>query len=266
MKDLVIRTTPTLFPSEAEWAMLKEQAAMVVKTGFLPRAVDTPERAIAIALKGRELGIPPMQAFAHIHIVDGKPTISAELMLSLIYKNSAGAIVNYIEDTDKRCVVEAKRQGGKATKFSFTIDEARQAGLLAKNNWKSYPAAMLRARTVAIVARALFPDAIAGCSHIPDELGADIDEDGNIALPASQDGAAAPEGKAAKPDPKKRTRKDLGIEIMNAAKDLDMDKEKVEEWAQEDFNKSAKDLTVAEMEALLGTLLMELGRKKGPNS
>lgn len=61
--ELVIRNQGSLFPSETEWKMLKEQATMAVKSGFLPRAVDTPEKAIVIALKGRELGIPPDASF-----------------------------------------------------------------------------------------------------------------------------------------------------------------------------------------------------------
>jgi len=170
----------TLFPSQAEWEMLKEQAAMVVKTGFLPSAIRTPEQAIAIALKGRELGIPPMQSFAHIYIIQGKPTISSELMLSLIFKNCPGAIMNYVQSTNDSCVIEAKRPNGSAARFSFTMDDARRADLLGKGNWKNYPGAMLRARAIAIMARALFPDAIMGCSYTPEELGAEINSDGEV--------------------------------------------------------------------------------------
>lgn len=171
------RQSPSLFPTESEWNMIREQASLAVKTGFLPKAVDTPEKAITIALKGRELGIPPMQAFSHIHIIQGKPTISAELMLSLIYRNVPGTVINYIETSSKACVIEAKRPGGKPTRFAFTIEEAKQAGLLSKDSWKSYPGAMLRARCVSIVARALFPDAIMGCSYTAEELGGDVEMD-----------------------------------------------------------------------------------------
>lgn len=170
----------SLFPNDAEWSMLKEQAAMAVKSGLLPQAVNTPEKAIAIALKGRELGIPPMQAFSHIHVIQGKPTISAELMLALVYKNCPGAVIDYVENTPKRCLISAKRPGAPARQFSFTIEEAKQAGLLNKDSWRHYPAAMLRARTVSIVARAVFADAIMGCSYTPEEMGAEVTDEGEV--------------------------------------------------------------------------------------
>jgi hypothetical protein len=50
------------------------------------------------------------------------------------------------------------------------MEDAKVAGLLSKDTWKKYPEAMLRARCVAIVARALFPDAIMGASYTPEEL------------------------------------------------------------------------------------------------
>lgn len=271
-QELVIRNQTSLFPSESEWKMLKEQAAMVVKTGFLPAAVNTPEKAITIALKGRELGIPPMQAYSHIHIIDGKPTISAELMLSLIYKNCPGAVINYLETSDKVCTIETKRPNHKVTSFTFTIEDARKANLLNKKNWQNYPGAMLRARTVAILARAVYPDAIQGCSYIPEELGADVDDEGKvITIPVSptesdpkpsaepsQKPAAATAPPAAQGE---RDRKTVALEIMEAGAQLGLKKAEIDKWAQDDFGKTAKDLSVAEMETLLGTLQKEIGAR-----
>jgi hypothetical protein len=73
-------------PSVEEFRTMKELGAMAIKSGFLPTSINTPEKAVIIILKGRELGIPPMQAFSSIAVVNGKPTMSAELMLSLIYR------------------------------------------------------------------------------------------------------------------------------------------------------------------------------------
>jgi len=263
--ELALRGPVTLFPTQAEWAMLKEQATMAVKSGLLPRAVDTPEKAIIIALKGRELGIPPMQAFSHIHIVDGKPTMSAEMMLALIYKNAAGAVVNYVESTDKKCAIEARRHGHNAAIFTYTIEEAKLAGLLNKKNWQSYPAAMLRARAVAIVARAVFPDAIQGCSHTPEELGAEVNDEGEVIVvpPSPEENKPEPDKKPASAPAaaKARGRKEIGAEIMAVANDLGLSKDEVEQWAIEDFKKSGRELTLEEMETFLGTLQSELGRR-----
>lgn len=180
MNELQTVQATTLFPTPAEWNMLKEQATMAVKSGFLPIAIKTAEQATIIALKGRELGIPPMHAFSHIHVIQGRPTVSAELMLSLIFKNCPGAKIHYQESTEARCSIEAARPGQKSSTFSFTIEEAKKAGLLSKTPWQNFPAAMLRARVISIVGRAVFPDAIMGCSYTHEEMGAEVDEDGAI--------------------------------------------------------------------------------------
>src|SRR3990167_7192873 len=170
-KELALATPSSLMPSQQEWALMMEQATTLGRSGLLPKSIDTPEKAIAIALKGRELGIPMMHSFSHIHIVDGKPGASAELMLALIYRKFPQAVVHYKESSEKICRVVVTRPGRKEQEFSYSIDEAQKAGLLAKTNWQKYAAAMLRARAVAIVGRAVFPDALMGCNYTPEELG-----------------------------------------------------------------------------------------------
>lgn len=158
------------------WQTMKEQANMLVKSGFLPKAVDTPEKAMAIAMKGRELGIPMMQSITSINVIDGKPTISAELMAALVLQRISGAVLRCVETSNTICTYEAGRPGDKILKMSFTWDDAIQAGVTNKNNWKNYPAAMLRARCCSAICRIVFPDAIMGC-YTPDELGAITTED-----------------------------------------------------------------------------------------
>ena len=174
MSNLVVQS---VLPEPAEFTMMKEMATMAVKSGLLPVAINSPEKALIIMLKGRELQIPPMQAFSHINVISGKPTMSAELMLAQIYKCVPRAVVNFTSTNEKECVIEAQRPHGMKTKFSFTIEEAQQAGLLSKGPWKQYPSAMLRARCISAMARALFPDALNGVSYTPEELGADVEID-----------------------------------------------------------------------------------------
>jgi hypothetical protein len=261
----------SLFPTDSEWLALKDQATTVVKSGLLPSAIKTAEQAIAIALKGRELGIPVMQAFAHIHIIQGKPTISAELMLSLIFRNCPGAVVDYVETDDLRCVIQAKRPNGSAVRFSFSMEDAKKAGLLSKDSWSKYPGAMLRARAIAIMARALFPDAINGCSYTPEELGADLDDDGCVIdvvpqsatqpiqkpIPAPAPGSVS----AATPGRQViRSREVIYKEIVAQGAAMNLGQNEVVEWAAEWANKPPKDMTTKEMDAFLEHLKHEAGR------
>jgi hypothetical protein len=169
-----------LMPSLQEWTMMKDQAALLIESGFLPSSIRKPAQAIAIMLKGREMGIPPMQAFAHIHIINGKPCISAELMMALIFKHVPGARIHIQETTADICRIAVNRPGHPATMFTFSMEDARKADLLGKSVWKQYTRAMLRSRCVSEMARAVFPDALMGCSYTPEEMGAPVDDDGNV--------------------------------------------------------------------------------------
>ena len=154
-----------------QWEVLQAQCQILVKSGFLPPSIKTVEQAITVGLKGWEIDIPLMQAFSGISIIQGKPSISAELMLSLIYKNCKGASVEFETLSDKGCSIVARRPGGKAQTFKFDELDARKAGLINKQIWKQYGRALYRSRCISEMARSLFPDALMGASYVPEELG-----------------------------------------------------------------------------------------------
>ena len=164
--------------SMSEWDEMREQAQTLVSSRFLPKAIDTAEKAIAVIMTGKELGLGTMQSLRSIHIVEGKPTMAAELMSALVAERIPGALLRVAETSEKRCVVEAGRPGTQATNFTWTLEDARVAGLLNKDNWKKYPRAMLRSRAVSEACRAVFPDAIIGV-YTPDELGVEVASDGS---------------------------------------------------------------------------------------
>jgi hypothetical protein len=153
----------------SEWQALKEQARIALSSGYLPKSIRTPEQAITIGLAGRELGLPPLTAFRSIHLIDGKITLSADLMHALVHKRVAGAVCNVVVTNNEKCVVEAQRPGGKVVAFEFTLDDAKAAGLTGKENWRKYPAAMLRARAISAACRAVFPEIFLGV-YTPEEL------------------------------------------------------------------------------------------------
>jgi hypothetical protein len=159
----------------------KEQADSLLKSGFLPASIKTTEQAIAIILKGKEVGFPPMQAFSHINVINGKPAISAEGMNYLIRKTHPRARISILKRTDAVCEIKAQRHSDEApVLFSFTMDDAKRAALLANPSWQKYPKAMLFARCFSEMARTLFPDAIGGISYTPEEMGAQVNESGEV--------------------------------------------------------------------------------------
>lgn len=156
---------------------MKEQVDVVLKSGFLPSTIKTAEQALAIAIKGIEVGMPLMQSYSHINIIEGRPSISAEGMNYLIRKNCPRGTINILEMSVQRCVIKASRPGQKELEYEFSIDDAKKALLLANPSWQKYPKNMLFARCLANVARTMFPDCIGGISYTPEELGVEVISD-----------------------------------------------------------------------------------------
>ena len=151
------------------WTIMREQAKTLVESGFLPKAIRTPEQAMAIIQTGKELGLQPMQSIRSIHIIEGRPCMSADLIAGLALSRHPGGTLRVVETTNERCLVVAARAGNEPTEIEFTIQDARNAGLAGKDVWRKYPRAMLRARCLTEAARCIFPDIVAGL-YDPEEL------------------------------------------------------------------------------------------------
>ena len=172
---VALQTQPVeLIPSMGTWNQIMTVCETLVQSGFLPKGINTPEKAAAVALKGNELGIPMMQSFSHIAIVQGKPTCSAELQLALVARG--GVTWEFTENTDEKATVIFLRPGFSDFVSTFTMADAKRAGLVTRGSaWEKYPRAMLRARAISAGARVIGPDLIGGMSYTPEELGAVVD-------------------------------------------------------------------------------------------
>lgn len=151
------------------------QADFFVKSGFMPKHFDTVPKVYAAITLGQELGLAPWAALNNIFVIGGKPSINANLMLSLI--QSSGLLTEFDVDVNEaRAIVKMSRRGVGSYTSTFGMDDAKRAGLLSGNNsrmWNTYPKAMLKARAIADCARTLFADVLLGM-YTPDELGAQV--------------------------------------------------------------------------------------------
>ena len=129
---------------------------LLVKSGMIPNSIRTPEAAMAIIIKGMELGLPPMAALAGITVIQGKPTVSPQLMLSLI--NRSGQLEDVqIETGMQGATVTMKRRGRSAFTSRFGPAEAKAMQLDGKDNYKKQAPVMYQWRAVAGCARVVFP-------------------------------------------------------------------------------------------------------------
>jgi hypothetical protein len=130
------------------------------------------DQAFAKLIFGRDLGLSATQAMTDIHIIEGKPEMSANLQAS---KVKASGRYDYTVDelTPERCQLsfyELARapMAMRATRellgvSEFTIEDAQRAGLVKdKSPWVKYPRNMLFARAMSNGVAWYCPDVMNG--------------------------------------------------------------------------------------------------------
>jgi hypothetical protein len=147
-----------------KYADLRLMVEAMSRSGFFKEARDI-DKAITLALVGQELGIGPATAIRGIHIIEGKTSLSSNLMAAQI-KGSGKYTYRVRENTSKVCRIEFfEMVAGKSESIGtseFTIEEAQQANLMGNPSWKKYPKAMLFARALSQGARTHTPDVFGG--------------------------------------------------------------------------------------------------------
>jgi hypothetical protein len=148
-------------------------AGKISTTNFVPKGLrGKPAEIAACILTGREVGIGPMESLSKIHVIDGRPAMSAELMRSLVMRD--GHEITYPTLTDDKVTAKGKRAGSDTwTEVTWTMKDAQRIGVSGRDTWKKYPRQMLSARATSELCRLLFPDALGGISYTPEELGDD---------------------------------------------------------------------------------------------
>lgn len=149
-----------------------ELAKVLASGGLVGRGMK-PETIFTVILLGAELGITPLAALRNINVIDGKPALSADCMAALCMRSAQCKYFVLVSSDDKRAIYETLRLGyQKPVRLEFTFEQATRAGVTGKDNWRKYPAAMLRARCITAIARTVYPDIVSGLYN-PEELGAD---------------------------------------------------------------------------------------------
>ena len=155
-------------------------AKQMIASGFLPKTIDRPAKALAIMQVGRELGLPPMMALSHFYVIGNKVSSDAQMMLAVALKSGKIEPPQYVERSDTRCVLRLARTGGKPQEFTFTIDDARRLGVAERNkaNYQSQPRVMLQWRCLSEALRAMAPDALGGL-YTHEEMGLPVRVEGD---------------------------------------------------------------------------------------
>lgn len=141
--------------------MYRMAKMLAVSSLLPPDLVGKVENVMLVLMMGNELGLTAVQALRQIYVVKGKPYISAALKLALVKRAPECIKFQCIETSAERATFECQRVGEDPTKLSFTIEQAKRAGLTSKGgNWEMYPDVMLRWRAASHLADLVFPDIV----------------------------------------------------------------------------------------------------------
>lgn len=175
--DLAIRedTAPALrlpalpsLPDTDSWiramSSIAKLAAQICNTSFVPKGLRGDDAAVTAAiLTGRELGLPPMAALRHIHVVEGTPSLDAEYKRAKVL--SLGHEFDILEWDNDHCVVSGRRKGSRKPPLivSYTMNDARRAQLVKeRGNYLTRPKVMMLARATTLICNAIFADVTNG--------------------------------------------------------------------------------------------------------
>ncbi|MBK6858132.1 MAG: hypothetical protein IPG97_16670 [Microthrixaceae bacterium] len=191
-------TDITIYEHDSTYAIVPSAASLadqIARSDFAPAGLrGKPEAVMAAMLQGHELGIGPMAALAEIGVINGKPCISAKLMRALVQR--AGHDLWFEVKTSTKVTICGRRKDwpeDRVAKVTWTMDDAKTAGLSGGQNYRKYPRAMLAARATGELCRDNFADVLGGLSYTHEEVSdGDLVADADVVI-ESRDDVAPPE-------------------------------------------------------------------------
>jgi hypothetical protein len=129
--------------------------------------IQNAKQALALGIlcqaEGRHIG----EVGRDYHIISGKPTLKSEAMLARF--QAAGGKVEWHEYTIESVSGTFTHPQAGSLKVTWTIQDAKRAGLLGNPTWQKYPRQMLRNRVTAEGIRSTYPGVLSGC-YTPEEI------------------------------------------------------------------------------------------------
>ena len=196
-------------------------ARMYLLSGLAPAAYKNEQQIIVAMIRARELKVPYLQALEGMSVINGKIGLMGDLALALAERSGEledKRIRHAGEGDELSCVLELKRKGREWKQWSFSVREAKQAGIFERSAvWRQYPKRMTYYRALGFALRDEFGDVLRGMrtteelSDYPEEpkrkgkydlskpAGSNVLAGDDIPLPEPAKEAAAPASVTAEP-------------------------------------------------------------------
>ena len=174
--DLATKSAATGSIAVRDMNDLERLGHVLASSGYFTDAREAAQCSVKV-LAGLEMGFGAFASMSGIHLISGKPTISANLMAARV-KNSGKYDYRVREMTPTVCRLEFFQGSESIGVSEFTIEDAKKAGT---KNLDKFPRNMLFARAMSNGTRWYCPDVFLGSTvYTPEELGAETGEDGEV--------------------------------------------------------------------------------------
>lgn len=183
-------SAPSLFDSMESFRDAYKMAEILSQTQLIPANFQRKPADVLVALDySRRLGVPPTAILPHMYVINGRPAISAQMMIGLVNRSGVFSRIQWEERTDG--VVEWTRDGVKKSvpnvgaRAYFTelatgekyyspwvdVKMAYTSGWLTKSGskWLEIPTIMARYRSASVLIKSVCPELALGM-EFADEL------------------------------------------------------------------------------------------------
>ena len=185
-----LTTTASLFDSMDAFRDAYKIAEILCQTQLIPTNFQRKPADVLVALDySRRLGVPPTAILPHLYVINGRPAMSAQMMIGLVNRSGVFSRIQWEEKVDG--VIEWSRDGIKQSRHNiaarayFTelstnekfyspwidLKLALSSGWLTKtgSKWLEMPTIMARYRSASVLIKSVCPELALGMDFA-DEL------------------------------------------------------------------------------------------------
>ena len=150
-------------PEFQRFEIAKRVAHTLAQSNLVPDAYRGRPNDCFVAINmGHSLGMDPFQAIQSIAVIEGKPCLYGDGLIGVV---RASPKCLWIEETsvENSATCRTQRDGDpNPIEATYSMDDAVQAGIHTKFNWKKHPKRMLQMRARAYCLRDAYPDLLKG--------------------------------------------------------------------------------------------------------
>lgn len=145
--------------------LCRQLGAHYAATDMVPKQYQGKPESAAVAIQwGMEIGLQPLQSLQNVAVVNGNPTLWGDALIAVV---KGSGLCEYIrtefdEDT-MTAFVATKRKGEPSEEVrSYSLEDAKRAGLLNRQTYQQHAKRMLTARARSHVLRDVYADLLKG--------------------------------------------------------------------------------------------------------